>query len=269
MKASASGLQKFIKGRWYSEDFPGGTPHFQLSLLLKDFAVFVLIPTFAIISFKSCENAFSSDKKKKTKNEDGRQQQERSTQHSQIVEFESKGRGNGVGVSVRAPGTLVKVHLLNSVEVYSNAPVFAQVVDEGLGHKILGATLIGDATSDPNFERINISFRLLRIPRNHSTAFAIAARALSLDGTLGLNATKKEGYFARSAISAAGIASSDDSGHSDSSTLKDIIVKALGSSLKQELNSDQQIARNRSQVLTLKPATEFFVELTDYFPAKK
>lgn len=260
---------QILSKRWYAEDYPGGKPQFQISLLLKDFSVFALLPTLAIVFFKSCETAFSSEQRKKQKSEDSKQQQEKPVSNSQIIEFERKRNSNNpYGIQTKAPGTLVKVRLLNTVEVYSGAPVHAQVIDAGLGQNILGGTLIGDASSDTNFEKINVAFRYLKIPRNQSVAIPVAARALSLDGTLGVAAIKKEGFFARSAISAAGLASAEEKDNSENGNLKQLIAKALTSGLLQEFNNENQIAKNRSQVLTLKPATEFFVELTDYFPTK-
>lgn len=47
---------------------------------------------------------------------------------------------------------------------------------------------------------------------------------------------------------------------------KQIIFKALSAGLLQEFGSSSQVEKNRSQVLTLQPSSEFFAELTDFFP---
>lgn len=64
---------------------------------------------------------------------------------SQVIVF---GGGGGVssGMAKKAPGTLVRVRLQNTVESYSSAPVFAQVIDGGLGKSFIGGVLIGEPT---------------------------------------------------------------------------------------------------------------------------
>ena len=89
---------------------------------------------------------------------------------------------------------------MNVVETFSNAPVHAQIIDNGLGREFLGGTLIGDAVSETGSGRVNINFKFVRHPRRLDLAVPVSARAMSLDGTFGINGTKKEGFFARAAI---------------------------------------------------------------------
>ena len=142
----------------------------------------------------------------------------------------------------------------------------AQIVDTGLGRNFVGSTLIGDAVSNSNYDRIDITFRYVRDQRKVGIAIPISARALSLDGTLGLDAKKKEGFFARAALNSSGSIVQDAKGGSDGSDLKSIVTKALTAGLMQEFGAVSQVERNRAQVLTLQPPAEFFVELTDFFP---
>lgn len=133
MKTSRS-VQKMkerIFKRWIEEDYPGGTPRFQLALLTKDIVVFCLIPISAIIFYKIVESSMAvpskaSDRKRPEVNVD------RLAKHSQIINFQSSGKnaaGNGQGTlfSKRAPGTLIRVRLMNVVETFSNAPVYVQL----------------------------------------------------------------------------------------------------------------------------------------------
>jgi hypothetical protein len=48
--------------------------------------------------------------------------------------------------------------------------------------------------------------------------------------------------------------------------LRDILLKALTTGLFQEMGTVSQVEKNRAQVLTLAPQTEFYAELTDFFP---
>ena len=169
----------------------------------------------------------------------------------------------------RAPGTLVRLKLQNVVETYSTAPVHAQIVDAGLGQVLMGGSLIGDATPDNTFERITINFRFARDPSREGLAFSIAARALSLDGTLGLVATKKEGFITRSVLGSAGTSTQELSPRNTSTELKDILLRALTSGLFQEMGNENKVEQARAQVLSLTPGTEFFAELTDFFPGSK
>ncbi len=263
--------EKIFK-RWFEEDYPGGTPRFQLSLLAKDVAVFFLIPICAIIFFKVVENSLNAPSKP---NERRRvdANNDRIEKHSQIIHFNPQGNTSsgksGFNFTKKSPGTLVKVRLMNVVETFSNAPVHAQVMDSGLGNEFIGATIIGDATSETGTGRITMNFKFVRHPRKVDIAVPISARALSLDGTYGINGTKKEGMFARAAIrSAANNPNTVDAG-ADGGDFKTLVARAVAAGLMQELQSDASVAHNRAQVLTLNPMTEFFVELTDFFPGQR
>jgi len=257
--------------RWSEEDYPGGNPRFQLALLAKDIMVFCLIPISAILFYKLVETSLSESKaprerrkaEAKTDIKEGR---------SQIIHFENAGKGSGTGQGVfakRAPGSLVRVRLMNVVETFATSSVHAQIIDSALGKEFIGGTLLGDATSDPGSGRINMTFRFVRHPQRVDLAVPIAARAMSLDGVIGVAASKKEGFFARAAIrSAAGNNNSIDTG-TDKQDFRTLVARAVAAGMMQEFQSEASGAHNNAQVLTLKPMTEFFVELTDYFPGQK
>jgi hypothetical protein len=256
-------LKVFFLSRWSAEDYPGGDPRFQLSHFAKDIAIFILLPIVAVIISRSIEKAYHQPKKSQGK-ENARDQVRGEESKSQIIIFGQSGAGKSV-IGKRSPGALVKLRLLNVVETYSNAPVHAQIVDGGLGQTLMGGTLIGDATPDTTFERINIIFRYARDPNRESLAYSISARALSLDGTLGLVASKKEGFFTRGALGSAASASQNPQS-GNPTDLKDILFRALTAGFIQEFSTGSQVEKNRSQVLSLQPNTEFFAELTDFFP---
>lgn len=255
-------LKQHFKERWRGEDYPGGSPRFQLGKLAKDIAVFVALPAFAVIAVKSCTR--QPKEKRPPAVQSNRDSGRFGANNSQIITFAHQS-GNPAVVR-RAPGTLVRVRLLNVVETYSTAPVHALIVDNGLGVNLRGGTLIGDAVPDSAFERINITFRFAKDPRKESFASSISARALSLDGTLGLEASKKEGFVTRSALSSASSTSQDVGGKGDLSDFKQVLFRALTVGLVKEFGSESQVEKNRGNVLTLQPASEFFAELTDYFP---
>jgi hypothetical protein len=156
------------------------------------------------------------------------------------------------------------VSLLNVVETYATAPVHVRILDQGLGSFFRGGTLIGDATPDTNFNRVTISFKIARDAQGSARASGISARALGLDGTLGLEAEKREGFAARATIGSA--ASLGQGGQQNGSDGRSFLVQALTAGLLQEFGGNAQVEKNRSQVLVLEPGTEFFAELTDYFP---
>ncbi len=266
MKNTNSPLQKMkekLKARWSAEDYPGGELRFQIALFGKDVAVYLGLPIISVILFKACEGPSTQKKRTPTAQQSNRTETETK---SQIIDFRTKiGTSSLSGIAKRTPGTLVKVKLLNVVETYSNAPVHAQIIDTGLGRNLLGGTLIGDAISDTNFERINITFRYVRDPAREGVAVAMNARALSLDGTLGLIASKKEGFLTRSVIGSGNSAAQNVQGNS-TGDFKEILFRALTAGLVQEFGSSAQVEKNRAQVLTLKPSMEFFAELTDFFP---
>lgn len=262
-------LKKFLNARWEREDYPGSKPRFQLGLFAKDAAIHVLPVIVIVFLLESCQSAFSGPKKNTSQRSENAPSDFQET-HSQIIDFRVATRNSPLsGIAKRSPGTLVKVRLLNVVETYSSAPVHAQIVDAGLGRNLVGSTIIGDATSDSNFDRIEINFRFVRDQRSPGVAIPITARALSMDGTLGVAARKKEGFFARAALGSSGSAAQDTQGKIEGSDLKTMIAKALTAGLLQEYGNESQIAKNRAQVLSLQPASEFYVELTDYFPGTK
>lgn len=257
--------------RWSEEDYPGGAPRFQIGLLVKDAVVFCLIPLCAIVIYKTIEASVSgtsrpTERRRSEARTDGNEK------NSQIIHFGgSRGGvvgGGKLGIAKRAPGTLVKVRLMNVVETFSTAPVHAQIIDRGLGKEFLGGTLLGDATSESGSGRIKIDFRFVRHPRRADLAVPIAARAMSLDGTFGIAATKKEGFFARAAIrSAASNNNTVDTG-ADKEDFKTLVARAVAAGMMQEFQSDAAVAHNNAQVFTLRPMTEFYVELTDFFPGQ-
>lgn len=261
-------IKKLLLERWSEEEFPGAEPAFQMKLLAKDFAIYIGIPFAAVFVYRSIETATKAPKRPMPQQQVVRDRGGIEQSKSQIIEFRSRRSFSPLAsVSRRSPGSLVKIRLQNVVETYSTAPVHAQVVDAGLGQSLIGGTLLGDATPDSTFERITISFRFVKDPNRDSIAIPISARALGLDGTLGLIAMKKEGFVTRSVLGSAGAMQQDTQGKSSTSDFKDILVKALTAGLVQEFGSSTQVERNRAQVLTLKPGTEFFAELTDFFPS--
>lgn len=168
------------------------------------------------------------------------------------------------GTQVRAStGTLVRVKLLNSLETYDNVPVFAQIVDHSLGSSFYGWTLIGDASSDSNVDRIKMTFALARSPQGNRS-LDLRGQALSLDGTLGVRASKVEGVANRALIggAASGISGSIKGSSQDLSSL---VLRALLSGLQKEISSDLGAAYTRGAVLSLKQGQEFFVQLTENF----
>jgi len=263
----ASRLKRHLAARWSSEDYPGADPRFQVLLFAKDVGTYLLLPLGAVFLYKFVDSP-SPGQRRPVASVRSQDASINAGSRSQIIEFKGSGGttvSNGA-FAKRSPGTLVRLRLLNVVETYSTAPVHAQVIDAGLGDRLIGATLIGDAAPDTNFERINITFRFVRDPNRVASAAQVSARALSLDGTLGLEANKKEGFVARAAIGSAHTSTQEMQGKGSSTDLKDILFRALTAGLVQELGNDTQVERNRAQVLTLPPSKEFFAELTDYFP---
>lgn len=272
--SSANAFQKQkarLLKRWSEEDYPGGNPRFQLSLLAKDLVVFCLIPISAIIFYKLVETSLSESKSPRERRR-VEIKSESKENRSQIIHFAGSNKGNGSSQGAfakRAPGSLVRVRLMNVVETFATSSVHAQIIDSNLGREFLGGTLIGDATSDPGSGRINMTFKFVRHPQRVDLAVPISARAMSLDGVIGVAAAKKEGFFARAAIrSAASNNNSIDTG-TDKQDLRTLVARAVAAGMMQEFQSEASVAHNNAQVLTLKPMTEFYVELTDYFPGQK
>ncbi len=269
MKNPNSPLNKLkanLAARWKAADIPGMEPRFQVARFGRDVATFVLLPVVAVFVSKAIG---AQGPKERKKVQDARKVANGEPSHSQVIEFSSpRGHSRGNTVGKRAPGTLIKLRLLNQVEAYSSTPVHAQIVDAGLGERFRGGVLIGDGAGDAAFQRMNVTFRIARDPNSQGMAFPVAARALSLDGTLGIAALKKEGMFARSVYGGAASGKEDAQAAIDSLDLKSIVIKALSAGLLQEFGAGAQVERNRSQVLMLKAGTDFFAELTDYFPSE-
>lgn len=262
-------LKRRLQERWSQEDYPGAEPRFQVMLFAKDMAVFILLPLIVFLAAKSFDGANAAGRRQQSTTRRDFSMSDHSK--SQIIDFEPGTRAVDRGVSPqygvlrKAPGSLVRIKLMNVVETYSTAPVHAQIIDRGLGNSLVGSVLLGDANPDPAFERINVSFQFVRDSKRDNVAIPITARALSLDGTLGLVATKKEGFFARSAYgSANGIAQSAQGG--SNVDLKEVLFRALTAGMVQEFGNTARVEQNRAQVLTLQPNNEFFAELTDFFP---
>lgn len=239
-------------------------------LFARDLGIFVALPLVSVLFYSMLTSPATGGKRQSGSAEFERGRYQAAEGKSQILEFGAR-RGGGAGKvssGKRAPGGLVRVRLMNVVETYGTAPVHAQILDAGLGAGMRGGVLIGDATPDTNFERISISFRFARDPVRDGVAIPITARALSLDGTLGLPATKKEGFFVRSALGSASSATQAAQGKlGGSADLGQILLRALTAGLSQEFGSATQVERNRAQVLVLQPAREFFAELTDFYGA--
>lgn len=262
--------RELLLARWSEEDCPGGTPRFQLGLHAKDLIVFCLIPILAILFYKLVETSLSNDTKPKERKRTGSKDYV-TEKHSQIIQFQSPSGARVAGpvFAKRAPGTIVRVRLMNVVETFSNVPVHVQIIDGALGQDFMGATMIGNASPEVESGRITINFSFVRHPRRLDIAVSISGRAMSLYGTFGLSTTKKEGLFARASIrSATNSATSGDAG-SDKGDFKTLVARAVAAGLMQEFQNEATTAHNKAQVLTLKPMTEFFVELTDYFPGQK
>jgi len=177
---------------------------------------------------------------------------------------DSTGRMGTEGTRVRASsGTLVRVRLLNSLETFDSVPVFAQLIDHSLGAKFYGWTLLGEAVSDANVDRIQMSFKMLRSPQGRSTE-GIIGTALSLDGTMGIRASKVEGLLNRSLLGSANGAglSGQVKGSKDLSSL---LLRAIFTGLQSETSKDLSAIYNRGSALSLKPGEEFFIQLTENF----
>lgn len=248
--------------RWFAPDYNGGTAHFQIKLLTKDISVFVLIPLGAVFFFKVAEGiTVGSSHQKKSIVQSGIGGDGKLS--SQIIRFTTS--HSGIGFEKRSVGTLVRVRLLNAVETLEGASAHVQIVDASLGNRFLGGELFGDVAGDDSTERIQISFHFARDPKNAGVGIPISARAVSLDGTAGLSASKKEGFFARSALRA-GPENSPKSDAGGSKDFKTMIAHAVAAGMLEEFKDDASVGSKRAHVLTLTPGLEFYAELTDGFP---
>jgi hypothetical protein len=258
--SKASRLKAFLGERWF-EEIPGTQiKFFSWKKLCFDVGTYIFIPSTAAligIAFYAAANRTGKSKPSEKNNK----VQAPVSAKSQILDFEK-----GTSTSKRAPGTLVRVSLLNNIETYSTAPVHARILDQNLGAAFRGGTLIGEATPDTNFDRVTITFKFARDEVSSSRATTLAARALSLDGTLGLDAEKRGGFGARATIGSAAAVGQSATGSQGGGDARSFLVQALTAGLLQEFNTTSQVEKNRSQVLTVNPGTEFFAELTDFFP---
>lgn len=257
--------KKFAEKYWYASDLPQGEPIFQPKVFSKWCGIYIGLPiagfALALLLVKVGESGKSSNAI--VRSTDFKLDASR----SQIIDFRVSTSSGEFGSYVkRAPGTLVRVKLLNSVEGTGNGPVHAQILDGSLGRNLLGGTLLGEAAGDSNLDRVTITFNYARDPSRQNIAIPIRARALAKDGTLGLNGTKKEGMLARTALGGGAKLTQDAQGAVDSFDIRQIFVKAISSGFLNEAGNEIGIERNRAALLVLQPDTEFFAELVDYFP---
>lgn len=258
-------IKKFAEKYWYAPDHPQAEPIFQPKVFLKWCGIYIGLPiagfAFALMLVKAGESGKSSSTV--VRSTDFKLDASR----SQIIDFRvSTSSGEFSAYVKRAPGTLIRVKLLNSVEGTGNAPVHAQILDGSLGRNLLGGTLLGEAAGDSNLDRVTISFNYARDPSRQNIAIPIRARALAKDGTLGLNGTKKEGMLARTTLGGGAKLTQDAQGAVDSFDIRQIFMKAIASGFLSEAGNEIGVERNRAALLVLKPETEFFAELIDYFP---
>ena len=216
-----SRITDFFKNRWMRENSPHSEEKsFQpkqffldlfLVLLGASISTFVVILTLSIKKIgKSTQDTTtaSSIVDKQKINEDSAKK-EIVLPTSSIVLFKDipkntlkrplKGKSN-LRFETRSAGTLVRVKLLNRLEVLKNAPIFAQIVDYSLGKTLYGKTVLGEASSDNESRKINMSFSKIKFSSKKTVNFK--GEALSLDGTLGLLAKRLKGFSTRTALSA-------------------------------------------------------------------
>lgn len=265
-KPQKMSLKERLAKRWCREEFPGGTPRFEPKLVAKDIGIFILLPTIIALAVRAISSTPMTSKAKRIAPAES-SDPKRSV--AQVIDFSrsmSVAARSGVSSAVRTAGTLVKVRLLNTVETFAEAPVHVRILDAGLGSTLEGGTLIGQAVSDPGSGRIKIDFSLAKYPHTDSLAARMSARALSLDGTLGLEGAKKEGFFARATLRSG---STSKGTVDETGDFKTLVARAVANGLMQEFSEDMGAKSAKAQVFTLAPGTEFFVELTDVFPSSK
>ncbi|RYZ77891.1 MAG: hypothetical protein EOP05_00230 [Proteobacteria bacterium] len=265
-KLQTASLKERLANRWCREEFPGGTPRFEPKLVAKDIGFFVLLPTIVALAVRAVSSTPMTSKPKRTAPAELSDQKQ---SVAQVIDFSrsmSVAMRSGVSSAARTAGTLVKVRLLNTVETFAEAPVHARILDAGLGSTFQGGTLIGQAVSDPASGRIKIDFSLAKYPHTDSSAAPMAARALSLDGTLGIEGSKKEGFFARATLRSG---SSNKIAVDDTGDFKTLVARAVANGLMQEFTEEMSSKSAKAQVMMLAPGVEFFVELTDSFPSSR
>ena len=126
-------MKRYLLTRWSDRDTPASEPRFQINLLIKDIAVFLILPLSTAILFRILSDGINEKPSKKKVRAEAPKDFKSDHAKSQIIEFSKEATGQKGFGNRKAPGTLVKVRLLNTVETYGNAPVHAQVIDNGLG----------------------------------------------------------------------------------------------------------------------------------------
>lgn len=257
--------KKFAQRHWYAPDLPHGEPIFQPTIFAKWASIYIGLPiagfTLALMLSAAGEQATKTKKPVRSASV------KLDVTNSQIIDFRTHAQPGEFSAYVkRAPGTLIRVKLLNAVEGTGNAPVHAQILDNSLGKNLFGGTLLGDAASNASLGRVTITFNFARDPKRLNIAIPVQARALAKDGTLGLSGTKKEGMLARSVLGGASKLSQDAGSSVDSFDIRHIFMKALATGFLAEAGGEIEVEQNRAALLVLKPNTEFFAELIDYFP---
>ena len=261
----------WLKKRYRTKELRTSTKEtWNRDLILKDMSkgsgLFLFIAVFLFLAFGPRENTISAGNVEK-KLVDSDEVKNRPS-GPQIIAFNA----NVVGITkrsntIRSKGSLIKARILNQVEAFESVPLFARIVDYGLGNSYFGKTIIGDATGDPNISKIKVNFHTIRV--NDYNAKAISAQALALDGTLGLKAQKKEGILSRSILGTAR-AGTQNPVDADKlgGDLQGLILGTLLRVLRVEMRQDIESEYNNKSVLALKPGVEFFIQLTDDLEAK-
>lgn len=182
-----------------------------------------------------------------------------------VLSFVKENNNNSAskGKLIAHKGTLVKVRLLNKLEAFDSVPVFAQITSHALGSKYFGAALIGTASGDGSVGRIKMTFSSLK-PKNTSIApFDFEGQALSHDGTLGVRATKLEGFGSRALITGSQDLLSSDLSTGKQGGLAGLLAKALVKGLQQESSKNLDTFSKSASVLSLPAGTKFYVQLTE------
>lgn len=256
--------RRHLQNRWSRPDFPGGDASFQVLLFARDVAIFVLLPGVAVL----VGNAWSKEPTRSAKTVKFNSfSSAGEPPGSQVIRFDHRRAAVRSGaIATRAPGTLVRVKLLNVVESLSETPVHVQIQDESLGSGFYGGVLVGEGTADMSFSRLNISFSFAKKRNDPGHAYPISARALSLDGTLGLEARQKDGAFARGVL-AGSAAFPAPSSSGQGQDLRSLLMQALLGGMAGQFKEGVELERKRGGVLILNPGVQFLVELKDYFPS--
>src|SRR5689334_9284340 len=80
-------FKRSLLARWSREDYPGAEPRFQLTLLGKDIAIFVLLPVLAVILFKSLEDATTAPRRPQVQYTKTANSMKLENEKSQIIDF--------------------------------------------------------------------------------------------------------------------------------------------------------------------------------------